>query len=73
MPKRFRKRAAHYYTGKDRVTKGAQEWADGNIKGFGQLMFESANSSFNQQETGIPEMKTIFDILHRAEMFTGLD
>lgn len=34
-------------------------------------MFETANSSFYQQETSIPEMKTIFDILHEAEGVYG--
>lgn len=60
---RFRKRAAHFYTEQDRVEKGAVAWANGDIEAFGQLMFESGHSSFHQQESGIPEMETIYNIL----------
>lgn len=30
-------------------------------------MFESGHSSFYQQESGIPEMKTIYNILKETE------
>lgn len=71
LPERFRKRAAHFYTEQARVLKGAEAWAKGDIEEFGQLMFESGYSSFYQQETGIAEMKTIFDILKDAEGVYG--
>ena len=71
LPERFRKRAAHFYTEQARVLKGAEAWAKGDIVEFGQLMFESGYSSFYQQETGIAEMKTIFDILKDAEGVYG--
>lgn len=34
-------------------------------------MFESGNSSFYQQEIGIPEMKLIFDILQETDGVFG--
>lgn len=48
LHERFRKRAAHYYTEQERVNKGAEKQTNGNIEGFGRLMYESANSSFYQ-------------------------
>ena len=71
LPERFRKRAAHFYTEFDRVNEGAKAWADGDIEKFGELMFESGMSSFYQQESGIPEMKTIYDILKDSEGVYG--
>ena len=71
LPERFRKRAAHFYTEQARVFKGAKAWEKGDIKEFGQLMFESGHSSFYQQETGIAEMKTIYDILKDADGVYG--
>lgn len=71
IPARFAKRAAHYYTEQARVLEGSKAYAQGNIEKFGQIMFESGNSSFYQQESGIPEMKTIFDILQNAEGVYG--
>lgn len=63
IPARFAKRAAHFYTEKDRVLAGVEAWRQGDLKQFGQLMFESGHSSFYQQESGIPEMETIYNIL----------
>lgn len=71
LPERFRKRAAHYYTEQARVEAGAKAWAEGDLEAFGQLMFESGDSSFYQYESGIPEMKTIFDLLRESEGVYG--
>jgi len=71
LPERFRKRAARFYTEQARVEKGAQAWKDGDIETFGQQMFESGESSFYQYESGIPEMKTIYDILRQTEGVYG--
>ena len=71
LPGRFGRRAEHFYTEQARVEQGAKTWADGNIETFGQLMFESGDSTFNNYETGIPEMKTIFDVLREAEGVYG--
>lgn len=71
LPERFRKRAAHYYTEQARVQQGAEAWANGDIKKFGQLMFESGESSFYQYESGIPEMKDIYDLLRDCQGVYG--
>lgn len=71
LPERFRKRATHFYTEQARVKQGAKAWAAGNLKAFGQMMFESGESSFYQYESGIPEMKDIYDLLHECEGVYG--
>lgn len=71
LPERFRKRAAHFYTEQERILEGAKAFEKGDIRTFGQLMFESGKSSFYQQETGIPEMKLIFDISEDADGVYG--
>lgn len=68
---RFCKRATHFYTEQERVEKGAEAWAKGDLETFGQLMFESGHSSFYQQESGIPEMETIYNILKDTEGVYG--
>lgn len=71
LPERFRKRAAHFYTEQARVEQGAEAWKKGDIETFGQLMFESGESSFYQYESGIPEMKVIYDLLRESEGVYG--
>ncbi|MCZ0717780.1 hypothetical protein [Aerococcus kribbianus] len=71
IPDRFGKRADHFYTEQDRVEEGAKAWAAGDINRFGQLMFQSGESSFYQYESGIPEMKLIFDTLKETEGVYG--
>lgn len=71
LPGRFGRRAEHFYTEQARVEQGAKAWADGDVEAFGQYMFESGDSTFNNYETGIPEMRTIFDVLHEAEGVYG--
>lgn len=66
LPERFRKRAAHFYTEQARVEQGSKAWTAGDLKTFGQMMFESGESSFYQYESGIPEMKDIYDLLHEC-------
>nr|WP_177192510.1 hypothetical protein [Desemzia incerta] len=71
LPERFRKRAAHFYTEQARVEQGSKAWVAGDIKTFGQMMFESGESSFYQYESGIPEMKDIYDLLHEYQGVYG--
>ncbi|MFL2134410.1 hypothetical protein [Desemzia sp. FAM 23990] len=71
LPERFRKRVAHFYTEQGRVQEGAKAWAAGDLNRFGQLMFESGESSFYQYESGIPEMKDIYDLLRECEGVYG--
>lgn len=63
IPGRFRKRAEHFFTENERVRKGVEYWAKGDLKSFGQLMFESGHSSIFNYECGCPELITIFNLL----------
>lgn len=63
IPGRFRKRADHFFSEMDRVRKGREAWAKGDLVSFGQLMFESGKSSIHQYECGCPELITIFHLL----------
>ena len=68
---RFGRRAEHFFTEQARVLKGKETWAKGDIETFGQLMFESSNSTFTNYETGIPEMATIIEVLKESEGVYG--
>lgn len=63
LPGRFRRRADHFYSENERVLKGVQSWAEGDIVSFGKLMFESGDSSIYNYECGCPELITIYGIL----------
>lgn len=63
------KQAAHFYIEQERVLESAEAYAKGDIEQFGLLIFESGNPSFYQQETGIPEIKGIFDILQESDEY----
>ncbi len=71
LPGRFGRRAKHFYTEQARVLKGKEAWAQGDIATFGELMFESSDSTFNNYETGIPEMATIIDVLRESDGVYG--
>lgn len=71
LPARFRRRATHFYSEQERVKQGTKAWALGDMKTFGELMFESGESSFYQYESGIPEMMTIYSILRHCEGVYG--
>src|SRR5699024_529535 len=60
-----------FYTEQARVEQGAEAWKKGDIETFGQSMFESGESSFYQYESGIPEMKVIYDLLRESEGVYG--
>ncbi len=63
MPPVFAKRALHYYSEMGRVVKGVAAWRQGDLKAFGQLVFESGYSSINYWETGCPELIAIYEIM----------
>lgn len=71
LPGRFGRRAEHFYTEQARVLKGKEAWANGDLEAFGQLMYESSNSTFNNYETGIPEMGTIMNVLKKTKGIYG--
>lgn len=66
LPPRFRKRADHFFSENERVKAGVEAWQKGDLKTFGQLMFESGESSIHNYECGCPELITIFEILKKA-------
>jgi galactokinase/galacturonokinase len=63
LPLNWRKRALHFYTEQERVEKGAQLWSKGDLQAFGQLMFQSGESSIVNYETGCPELKRLYEIM----------
>lgn len=71
LPENWAKRAEHFYTEFDRVEKGAECWKNGDLKGFGKLVFESGNSSIYNYETGSPELKKIYEIMTQTEGIYG--
>ncbi|WP_163539002.1 galactokinase family protein [Gracilibacillus sp. YIM 98692] len=66
VPGRFQRRLDHYFTEQERVQQGVEAWENGDIAQFGQLMFESGESSIHQYESGCPELITIFEILREC-------
>lgn len=63
LPVNWAKRAEHFYTEFDRVENGAECWKNGDLKGFGEFIFKSGNSSVINYETGSPELKKIYEIM----------
>ncbi len=71
MPERFSKRVQHFYSECERVNKGVEAWKKGDIATFGQLMFESCESSINNYECGSPELIELYHIMRRTEGIFG--
>ena len=71
LPLNWAKRAEHWYTEFERVEKGVKLWEQGDLEGFGKLIFESGNSSIYNYETGSPELKAIYDIMTQTEGIYG--
>lgn len=71
MPPRFRRRAEHFYSEYRRVRQGITAWETGNINLFGQLSFESCESSINNYECGSAELIKIYNIMHGMDGIYG--
>lgn len=71
LPKSWAKRAEHFYTELERVEKGAELWRQGDLDGFGKLIFESGKSSIENYETGSPELKKIYEIMLETDGIYG--
>lgn len=65
LPGRFARRAQHFYSEYKRVRKGVTAWETGNLKLFGQLCFESCESSIHNYECGSPELIAIYEIMRQ--------
>lgn len=71
LPAPWRRRAEHWYTEFDRVTRGAEAWRRGDLEEFGRLSFESGRSSINNWETGSPELRCLYDLMTQTEGVYG--
>lgn len=63
LPENFAKRVEHFYGECRRVRVGMEAWKKGDIRTFGQQIFESGNSSIYNYESGSPELKKIHEIM----------
>ena len=71
LPQNFRKRADHYYSEIARARKGAEYWRNGQLKEYGQLVFESGLSSIRNYECGCPELIRLYEIMTKTEGIYG--
>lgn len=63
LPDPWARRANHFFGEFRRVQQGAQAWKTGDIRKFGDLIFQSGYSSINNYETGSPELIALYDIM----------
>ncbi len=63
MPRRFARRAEHFYSEYRRVRQGVTAWETGNLQLFGKLSFDSCESSIHNYECGSPELISIYEIM----------
>lgn len=63
LPENFRKRATHFFGEIKRAEDGAETWRQGDIKGYGKLIFESGYSSVHNYECGCPELIRLYEIM----------
>lgn len=71
MPARFARRARHFFSECDRVSKGVKAWEKGDIVEFGQYVFESCESSMNNYECGSPELISLYEIMRETDGIYG--
>ncbi len=71
LPDNFRKRADHFYSEINRARQGAEYWREGDLKKYGQLVFESGLSSIRNYECGCPELIRLYDIMSETEGIYG--
>ena len=66
LPEAFRRRADHFYNELNRVEKGVELWNNGDLNGYGDLVFESGLSSIESYECGSPELIKLYEIIRKA-------
>lgn len=71
MPDRFARRARHFYSECDRVRRGVEAWEEGDIRKFGELVFDSCESSKNNYECGSPELIALYEIMRETDGIFG--
>lgn len=62
LPDNLRKRAEHYFSEQARVIEGIAAWQSGEINKFGQLIFDSGDSSIRNYENGSLELCELHNI-----------
>ena len=60
MPPQYARRARHFFTECERVMEGTEMWRQGDVDAFGELMFESGESSILNYECGSPQLIAIY-------------
>ncbi|XP_009589433.1 galacturonokinase-like [Nicotiana tabacum] len=65
------KRAEHYFSENERVLKGLEAWASGNLKEFGELITASGLSSIQNYECGCEPLIQLYEILLKAPGVLG--
>jgi len=71
MPSRFARRAEHFYSEYHRVREAVTAWEVGDLAWFGQLSFDSCESSIHNYECGSPELIAIYRAMRRTEGIYG--
>ncbi|MCQ2342181.1 MAG: galactokinase [Paludibacteraceae bacterium] len=71
MPARFVRRAEHFYSEYKRVRDGVTAWETGNLKWFGELSFQSCESSIRNYECGSPELIAIYQAMRETPGIYG--
>ncbi|XP_059290459.1 galacturonokinase isoform X2 [Lycium ferocissimum] len=65
------KRAEHYFSENERVQKGLEAWASGNLKEFGELITASGLSSIQNYECGCEPLIQLYEVLLKAPGVLG--
>ncbi|KAJ8567838.1 hypothetical protein K7X08_020560 [Anisodus acutangulus] len=65
------KRAEHYFSENERVLKGLEAWASGNLKEFGELITASGLSSIQNYECGCEPLIQLYEVLLKAPGVLG--
>ncbi|KAG5594463.1 hypothetical protein H5410_035695 [Solanum commersonii] len=65
------KRAEHYFSENERVMKGLEAWASGNLKEFGELITASGLSSIQNYECGCEPLVQLYQVLLKAPGVLG--
>lgn len=71
LPENWRKRAEHWYSENRRVINAAECWRNGDIEGFGKIVFESGRSSIELWETGSSELIKLYQIMTETKGIYG--
>jgi len=71
MPIKFYKRACHYYSEMNRVSRAVDAWKKGDLEEFGKITFESGESSIVNYEAGSPELIAIHQIMSKTDGIYG--